>query len=47
MDAGKKCVLHSTRSNGCGNSKLCVNCGHLRLGTQEENIEDREKDRLL
>lgn len=31
------CVLHN-----CDNA-LCVNPSHLRLGTQLENIEDREK----
>lgn len=44
---GKVCVLHSTKENGCGHSKLCINPEHLRLGTQQENIQDREQDRLL
>lgn len=35
-----RCILHNCPT---GDNPSCVNLFHLRIGTQEENIEDRDK----
>ncbi len=33
-----------TREGGCTNTRLCVAAKHLRLGSVNENVIDRDRD---